>query len=457
MLNPQPSWPNPPAPLYAFPDGFQMIAGEKTRRNYTALATDFSQDALSQRALGFNCLNYTIAPEPSLYRHFMPNRTFLENQCGDGLRLELAFPSCWNGVDIDSADHKSHMAYPSTVLDGYCPPGFQTKTPTLFFETIWNVWEYKGYEGEYYLSTGDPTGKSLHPLLTTLSVTKSFDTQGYGYHGDFQMGWSSTDFLQQAVNNCTNLSGQIQDCPLFDIQPDQLAATCSFPIPSQVAYDNAAGPRLGLPVGVPIQSGPAQASLYPIVSVNSLYQSFTLGVQSMESTVLISTVASNSNSVVPTIVSSNIQNVTQPVLSTTPVSAQLGTTATTIVTSSSSRKTSSSVKVSSTATAMPTATITSIVQNTGNGAAQGTAAVKPLSTVFTTLATEVLEIIYVQTTVTVTSQAMVYEESDGDVITYRKKREEADEEEEGEEVEQEEQKQESIHRHLGVRHWFNHF
>jgi hypothetical protein len=30
----------------------------------------------------------------------------------DRLRADIFFPSCWNGVDLDSDDHKSHMAYP---------------------------------------------------------------------------------------------------------------------------------------------------------------------------------------------------------------------------------------------------------------------------------------------------------------------------------------------------------
>ena len=29
------------------------------------------------------------------------------------LRLDVFFPSCWNGVDLDSTDHASHVAYPA--------------------------------------------------------------------------------------------------------------------------------------------------------------------------------------------------------------------------------------------------------------------------------------------------------------------------------------------------------
>lgn len=46
------------------------------------------------------------------------------NSCADDLRLELFFPSCWNGKDLDTRDHKSHMAYSSLVTDGGCPTAF---------------------------------------------------------------------------------------------------------------------------------------------------------------------------------------------------------------------------------------------------------------------------------------------------------------------------------------------
>ncbi len=36
----------------------------------------------------------------------------------DRVRLDVFFPSCWNGVDLDSADHESHMAYPVSTSEG---------------------------------------------------------------------------------------------------------------------------------------------------------------------------------------------------------------------------------------------------------------------------------------------------------------------------------------------------
>lgn len=151
-----------------------MIAGDSNRRNYSVGGLDVklqdppqstwgflgqtSQQDLAQRAIGFNCLNYKAPPEPSLFRHYMPEKSFLDAQCTDGVRFEVSFPSCWNGKDISSPDHKSHVAYPDTVLNGNCPEGFDVKLPGLFFETIWRTQDFVGMPGEFVISNGDVEG-----------------------------------------------------------------------------------------------------------------------------------------------------------------------------------------------------------------------------------------------------------------------------------------------------------
>ncbi|OBT76836.1 hypothetical protein VF21_04798 [Pseudogymnoascus sp. 05NY08] len=227
--------------ITAFPHGMEMIAGDTNQRNFTAgESAPTTQNGLAQKALGFNCLNYDKAPEGSLYRHFMPDKAYLDANCKDGIRAELMFPSCWNGKDVTSANKKDHVAYPSTVMDGTCPEGFPIRLPGLFFETIWNTAEFDGVDGEFVFSNGDPTG--------------------YGYHGDFIMGWEET-FLQSAVDTCTNPSGRIQDCPLFTLQTDVFSQTCQIKNPtgilgSVLAAENLVGPIPSLPGGVKLTPGP---------------------------------------------------------------------------------------------------------------------------------------------------------------------------------------------------------
>ncbi len=42
--------------------------------------------------------------------------------------LVIRFPDCWNGRDLDSTNHKSHMAY---RVAGACPAGFPVRVPRL--------------------------------------------------------------------------------------------------------------------------------------------------------------------------------------------------------------------------------------------------------------------------------------------------------------------------------------
>jgi hypothetical protein len=243
--------------LQPFPEGFQVVAGTPAFRNFSGPFPDAElsswptdptdQFFLQQRAIGFNCLNYDRTPEPSLYRHTLPTKEYMDANCKDGLRLEFAFPSCGNGK-ATSPDNRSHMKYPSLVKEGNCPEGYDTHYPFLFYETIFDTHKFAGVDGQFVLSPGDPVGT--------------------GYHADFIMGWSSSEFLGQAIKTCTNPSGQISDCPLFNLQSDSKAAKCKFPMPDMVKGDDCAGPRKGLPVGVPIQYGPEQATKYAVAGQN---------------------------------------------------------------------------------------------------------------------------------------------------------------------------------------------
>jgi len=242
----------------AFPEGFAMIAGNPSFRNFSGPMPDIplsywptdptDQFFLQQRALGFNCLDYDKDPEPSLYRHKFPPKEYMDANCKDGIRLELAFPSCGNG-DLTSPDYRSHVAYPSLVKEGNCPEGFDVHYPFLFFETIWATDAFAGVDGTFMLSTGDPVGPS--------------------YHGDFIMGWHSADFLQDALDTCKDLSGEITDCSLFTIQGDDAMDQCKFDMPADLKEDDCHGPRNGLPVDVPVQWGPEPATKYPVAGKNA--------------------------------------------------------------------------------------------------------------------------------------------------------------------------------------------
>lgn len=225
-----------------------MLAGDPFQRNFTWPVPDppksqwsgdqASQTALRQKAIGFNCLNYQTAAEDSLHRHFLPNKTYLDEHCTDGVRIELMFPSCWNGKDADSHDHKSHVAYPSLVMDGTCPEGFETRLVSLFYETIWDTYAFKDVDGYFALANGDPTG--------------------YGYHGDFMQAWDQ-GVLQEAIETCTSETGIVDDCKIFDIQSEDEQRQCEFPIPFAIKNEDCEMHHGGLPGGMPIEWGPERA------------------------------------------------------------------------------------------------------------------------------------------------------------------------------------------------------
>ncbi|ROT38938.1 hypothetical protein SODALDRAFT_275518 [Sodiomyces alkalinus F11] len=231
--------------LTAFPAGFRMIAGNSNRRNWSTWDLTqpdppadqwyskglTTQESLGERSMGFNCLNYAGNPEPTLYRHTIPDKAFIDANCPNGIRTEITFPSCWNGKDLGSEDHRSHMAYPDMLRAGQCPDDFPVHMPTMLFETVWNVKAFNGRNGRFVMANGD--------------------SLGWGYHGDFMTGWDE-DFLQQALDTCTANSGNILDCPIFDIISEEEARECTMEVPSILSTEDVEGPLRSLPGNVPI-------------------------------------------------------------------------------------------------------------------------------------------------------------------------------------------------------------
>ncbi|TVY80377.1 hypothetical protein LSUE1_G005036 [Lachnellula suecica] len=123
---------------------------------------------------------------------------------------------CWDGVNLDSVDHKTHVAYP-TGAD--CPASHPVQLPQIFIETIWDtgffpqsMWPLDGSQ-PFVFSQGDPTG--------------------YGHHADYVFGWKG-DVLQKAMDaRCdvydaspAPLVFPATDCPQLKSQEVGIANTC---------------------------------------------------------------------------------------------------------------------------------------------------------------------------------------------------------------------------------------
>ncbi|MFG1988364.1 DUF1996 domain-containing protein [Actinoplanes sp. NPDC048988] len=95
--------------------------------------------------------------------------------CPAGTMLEsyLDFPHCWDGVNLDSPDHKSHMAYP---VNNACPASHPVVVPKLRQVMRYPV---NGNPANFRLASG----------------------AGYTMHGDFFNAWP-VDELARRVNDC---------------------------------------------------------------------------------------------------------------------------------------------------------------------------------------------------------------------------------------------------------------
>jgi hypothetical protein len=53
--------------------------------------------------------------------------------------------SCWNGKDLDSPNHQSHVAYSGTGAagGGACPSSHPVKLPQVMFELMWNLTSFQ--------------------------------------------------------------------------------------------------------------------------------------------------------------------------------------------------------------------------------------------------------------------------------------------------------------------------
>ena len=92
----------------AFPAGLVMIAGNPNAKRPQSLSV-----------VGWGCGGFGAPPKSAVVPNCPANRA---------LHLRATFPGCWNGRDLDSTDHKRHMAY---ATNGRCPRTHPVAVPTL--------------------------------------------------------------------------------------------------------------------------------------------------------------------------------------------------------------------------------------------------------------------------------------------------------------------------------------
>jgi Domain of unknown function (DUF1996) len=106
---------------------------------------------------------------------------------GDLLKATLEFPQCWDGMNLDSADHKRHMAYGTGAG---CPASHPVAIPAI------------SYNIDYPVGGGGTGGWRL------ASDLYSGAAGGYSLHGDIVLAWDPA-VSSQWLANCTR---QNADC-----------------------------------------------------------------------------------------------------------------------------------------------------------------------------------------------------------------------------------------------------
>ncbi|KAK3386749.1 hypothetical protein B0H63DRAFT_430533 [Podospora didyma] len=197
----------------AFQPGFRMFFGDPTLRSPPAGKWDLGNQTCFRCYTGPDFGGDEFAPcqDPRVDTMYLPNK-----KCY-GIRSNILFPTCWDGVSLDSADHKSHVAYPLEgphVFDAigtakYCPRSHPVKIPQVMLEIVWDtaefndpaLWPEDGSQ-PFVLSTGDHTG--------------------YSQHADYVFGWKG-DALQVGMEaGCLGAA-----CPGMKTQSLEKGTECS--------------------------------------------------------------------------------------------------------------------------------------------------------------------------------------------------------------------------------------
>jgi len=146
----------------AMPSGLRMVAGD-------------SNATSEQENVHWSCDGNASTQSASI-----PNC-----DVGADVRLTVHFPQCWNGVSLDSVDHKSHMAYSSVNIGG-CPASHPIAIPVITLHVKYKV---------------EIDNEALNWRLSSDHVDQ---LSGYSGHADWFDGWN-TDVRDTWIENCSKL------------------------------------------------------------------------------------------------------------------------------------------------------------------------------------------------------------------------------------------------------------
>ena len=172
-----------PQDVKAFPNGLKIVAGDAKRTSVDPGAHDYD------RIVNYECNNGSGA----VFDHIPTHAEAQAGGCAPGTWLVMAvtFPQCWDGVNLDSPDHKSHMAYPN----GSCPASHPVALPEISERALYTV-----------PAGGIPDGWRL----SSDNYPYNGSNAGYSGHADWMNGWD-TATLNSFIAGCENVP---RDCSM---------------------------------------------------------------------------------------------------------------------------------------------------------------------------------------------------------------------------------------------------
>jgi hypothetical protein len=157
-------------------------------------------------------------------------------ECGDGgtLLVSTSAPQCWNGKDLDSADHRSHMAYqtagPETNYKTQCPETHPYYIPKFTIKAAYSIDPTLDRSGDR--STSRPTWHFASDRQ------EGFTRQlaGTTFHADWFGAWDD-EVLADWTRNCIDKLLSCNDGDLGDgrgmrnVNPGRSGVSATVPVP----------------------------------------------------------------------------------------------------------------------------------------------------------------------------------------------------------------------------------
>jgi Domain of unknown function (DUF1996) len=156
----------------AFKPGFRMLVGDATIRS--------RDQARKFRQLTYTCMENQSSRSPETLE-------FPKGPCSAGIMANHIFPTCWDGVNLDSDNHQDHVSYPESGTfesGGPCPATHPVKVPQLMLETVWDTRAFNNKEDWPEDGSQPLVQRRRHRLFHSrrlpLRLEERFSPAGYG-------------------------------------------------------------------------------------------------------------------------------------------------------------------------------------------------------------------------------------------------------------------------------------